>query len=858
MSRINIMGRTPNGGPNRPTSNPDYDRALGQVKSEATGDNRAWLRQQAYEAAQQRKLDQLTAREMRERDQEVRLLEARNKEARRLQHRLSLLESRAAGTYTPSTWHATKRAIGTLDLQASEFRRKYGISPFSNAAVPNMVHGMSDESTMFKTGRTLRIGNIAQRQAFQREWGGLNTSQAELKRIERTLKTMESTLKRTGEFERNPVAQASLIRQRDALYVAKARVEAGLSANSRMRNAWGKGVGLFSAALHNPVVDGVLAGGMFTVGLPYATNKLYADILGMGKPYRDFSINAMRMGLAGGFSGTRLRNALLRPGSGSLANLANNLGSGLPAQLAAFGLSQHEVLKFGTDYGVPFRSARDAVRFAERARMMSLAPGMNLSESALSQMAGQTQTVFGMKPVQFWQKLLNVQRTASREGMDSSRVAQGFQQLLGAAASSGGTVSIGGLGRWYSRMLASGSPLMRNGGAAAYVTGMNNTLDQVGMGGALPATLMLSSFFGRMGDPATGPALQRAFGASNQQWAEMTSGVGKLELRGYLAATRAGNAPLAAQYAAQLLKGHPRLWNHVITKSGFGGYGPAVEPLIRSNVTGVPLSVELGREAAPAKAPVSSRFGPAIPVQDMLLLMQESKRTGIPLHVLMAVAATENAQFDPRAVSSAGAIGLMQVLPSTGAEYGYGDPRKLRTAAYNIRAGGSAFLSRLQEAGGDPIKAWELYNGASYSAVMNGGPLPRQTRLGAARMRKYLKQYGDLTNALGLQNINADQSSADLNASRYANNLAQPLTDTLTDAVKIAADGLKGLGDVVSTVTGDFERLHNQMQQHVNQLHHLQQKAHPGYHPVTPPWAYGAMGSPLSNPMMGQQYSTPK
>lgn len=79
--------------------------------------------------------------------------------------------------------------------------------------------------------------------------------------------------------------------------------------------------------------------------------------------------------------------------------------------------------------------------------------------------------------------------------------------------------------------------------------------------------------------------------------------------------------------------------------------------------------------------------GAAAPAKYMPLYEAASKRTGIPVDVLIAQAKQESS-FNPNAVGPGGSIGLHQILPSTAQNPGWGlsavDPKKLSDPATNI------------------------------------------------------------------------------------------------------------------------------------------------------------------------------
>lgn len=94
------------------------------------------------------------------------------------------------------------------------------------------------------------------------------------------------------------------------------------------------------------------------------------------------------------------------------------------------------------------------------------------------------------------------------------------------------------------------------------------------------------------------------------------------------------------------------------------------------------------------------------------ILKEEARKSGIPLALAFAVAHAESS-FNPRAVSSAGARGVMQIMPAT-AEQEYGIHRdQLWNPRINIRIG-LHFLKRLlKRYRGNESLALSYYNGGS-------------------------------------------------------------------------------------------------------------------------------------------------
>lgn len=136
----------------------------------------------------------------------------------------------------------------------------------------------------------------------------------------------------------------------------------------------------------------------------------------------------------------------------------------------------------------------------------------------------------------------------------------------------------------------------------------------------------------------------------------------------------------------------------------------------------VPLSATANAQSAPA-----TRTAPTHPFG--IYVEEAARRFGIPATWIRAVMRAESAG-DVRAISSAGAMGLMQIMPDTWAElrvrHGLGrnpyDPRD------NILAG-AAYLREMYDRYGSPgfLAAYNAGPGR-YEEYLAGRPLPAETR----------------------------------------------------------------------------------------------------------------------------------
>ncbi|WP_118137581.1 lytic transglycosylase domain-containing protein [Oceanicella sp. SM1341] len=140
------------------------------------------------------------------------------------------------------------------------------------------------------------------------------------------------------------------------------------------------------------------------------------------------------------------------------------------------------------------------------------------------------------------------------------------------------------------------------------------------------------------------------------------------------------------------------------------------------------VSTGLSVPGAEAQSPPKPRAAMASLYAD--LVAEAAHRFGIPADWIWAVLRAESAG-DPRAVSSKGAIGLMQIMPGTWTalrtRYGLGsDPYDPRD---NILAG-AAYLRELHDRYGSISAMLAAYNAGPgrYEDSLRGRPLPPETR----------------------------------------------------------------------------------------------------------------------------------
>ena len=203
---------------------------------------------------------------------------------------------------------------------------------------------------------------------------------------------------------------------------------------------------------------------------------------------------------------------------------------------------------------------------------------------------------------------------------------------------------------------------------------------------------------------------------------------------------RPGRPLAAALFAAAAVLVAPPAHADVLTIGDDGAVTRQSGPALFLTPDMVPQPIAGAAPPAP-----SAQRGAAPPEAIGGLIRAASARAAISPLLLEAVAWRES-RFDPAAVSSKGARGVMQLMPATARELGV-DPDD---AAANI-AGGAEYLRRmLRRYGGDLALALAAYNAGPAAVDRFGGvpPFP-ETRayVGAVLSRMSAAAHVDLETA---------------------------------------------------------------------------------------------------------------
>lgn len=182
-----------------------------------------------------------------------------------------------------------------------------------------------------------------------------------------------------------------------------------------------------------------------------------------------------------------------------------------------------------------------------------------------------------------------------------------------------------------------------------------------------------------------------------------------------------------------------------------GALGAVQAALDKARLLGLPVTLPFINRTADGAATGngvrSSHNAMDVPANFDDLLSQAAAHEGLDVGLLAAVARTESG-FNPRAVSVAGAKGVMQLMDDTARSLGVTDSFD---AAQNI-AGGAKYLRQLlNHYGGDVQRALAAYN-AGPGAVDHSGGVPPYAET-QAYVQKVMALAGYQSNPLGTPGV---------------------------------------------------------------------------------------------------------
>ncbi len=144
-----------------------------------------------------------------------------------------------------------------------------------------------------------------------------------------------------------------------------------------------------------------------------------------------------------------------------------------------------------------------------------------------------------------------------------------------------------------------------------------------------------------------------------------------------------------------------------------------------------------GYRAFPLRRGAEQRVRPSSPARYDGLIERAAGRYGVPAAMVKAVIHAESS-FDAKAISRAGAMGLMQLMPATARTLGVGAPFN---AGENV-FGGTRYLKKLYDRYGTWKNTLAAYN-AGPTAVdrYDGIPPYAETRAYVERVLSYYRRY---------------------------------------------------------------------------------------------------------------------
>lgn len=155
---------------------------------------------------------------------------------------------------------------------------------------------------------------------------------------------------------------------------------------------------------------------------------------------------------------------------------------------------------------------------------------------------------------------------------------------------------------------------------------------------------------------------------------------------------------------------------------------PAVAAPAPSQIQDLPVAAA-PRQDSPARQPGTAWLDP--------IIEKASRRYGVDIGLIKAVIKAES-NFNPRAVSHAGASGLMQLMPGTARSLGVNDSFD---PEQNVMAGTRFLKDLLRRYDGDLDSALAAYNWGPGNVDKKPDRLPRETRNYLVRVKQLYSSY---------------------------------------------------------------------------------------------------------------------
>lgn len=194
----------------------------------------------------------------------------------------------------------------------------------------------------------------------------------------------------------------------------------------------------------------------------------------------------------------------------------------------------------------------------------------------------------------------------------------------------------------------------------------------------------------------------------------------------------------------------------------------------------------------------SQRLG--VPESMDSIFAEAAQKYGVPLALLKAVGKAES-NFNANAVSSAGAQGVMQLMPSTARSLGVDNPFDARS---NIMGGAKYLSEKLNQYNGDIDLALAAYNAGSGNVAKYGGVPPfTETRNYIKRIREYMGDNLTTGQTVQGQMYEEDSDSAGTLAFSDAMELTQLTAQYLLGKMQLQMQDQ--LNDLSASLAGEEE-----------------------------------------------------